>query len=43
LTGTEIVIEEFPAFKRGINAFNVGDVIKIQAANPQQQGWKMQL
>ena len=38
-TDTEIVIEGFPNFKQGEDVFKVGDVIKIQVANPSQQGW----
>jgi hypothetical protein len=38
-TDTQIVIEGFPNFKQGEDAFKIGDVIKIQVANPSQQGW----
>ena len=36
---TEIVVEGFPPFEPGRNVFNIGDVIKIEVANPQQRGW----
>jgi hypothetical protein len=38
-TDSEIVIEGFPSFKRGQEAFKIGDVIKIQVANFTQEGW----
>jgi len=38
-TDTEIDIDAFPSFKRGQDAFKVGDIIKIQVANPNQAGW----
>jgi len=38
-TDTEIVIEGFPSFKRGQDAFKIGDVIKIELANFNQEGW----
>lgn len=38
-TDTEIVIEGFPSFKRGQDAFKIGDVIKIEVANFTQTGW----
>jgi hypothetical protein len=37
----EIVIEGFPSFQRGQDAFKVGDVIKIEIGNRQQQGAPM--
>lgn len=37
-TDTEIVVEGFPPFDPGRNVFNAGDVIRIEVANPQQQG-----
>jgi hypothetical protein len=36
---TEIVVEGFPPFEPRRNVFNIGDVIKIEVANPQQRGW----
>ena len=38
-TDTEIVVEGFPPLDRAQNVFNIGDVIRIEVANPQQQGW----
>jgi hypothetical protein len=38
-TDTEIDIEGFPSFKQGQDAFKIGDVIKIQVANFNQEGW----
>jgi len=35
---TEIVVEGFPPFEPGRNVFNIGDVIKIEVASPQQRG-----
>jgi hypothetical protein len=35
----EIVVEGFPPFEPGRNVFSIGDVIKIEVANPQQRGW----
>jgi hypothetical protein len=35
---TEIVIEGFPSFQRGQDAFKVGDVIKIEVTNAQRGG-----
>jgi len=37
-TNTEIVVEGFPPFDPGRNVFGAGDVIRIEVANPQQQG-----
>ena len=34
----EIVIEGFPSFQRGQDAFKIGDVIKIEVSNAQQGG-----
>ena len=36
---TEIVIEAFTPFKQGQDAFKVGDIIKIDVANPSQSQW----
>src|SRR6516225_3962554 len=38
-TDTEIVVEGFPPFEPGRNVFDIGDVIKIEVANPEQRGW----
>ena len=38
-TDTEIDVEGFTSFKQGEDALKVGDMIKIEVANPQQQGW----
>ncbi len=38
-TDTEIVIEAFTPFKQGQDAFKVGDMIKIDVANPSQSQW----
>jgi len=38
-TDTEIVVEGFPPLDHAQNIFNIGDVIRIEVANPQQQGW----
>lgn len=38
-TDAEIVVEGFPPFEPGRNAFDIGDVIKIEVANPEQRGW----
>src|SRR5215467_2094080 len=38
-TDTEIVVEGFPPLDRAQNVFNIGDAIRIEVANPQQQGW----
>src|SRR5215472_6397529 len=37
-TDTEIVVEGFAPFEPGQKVFNVEDVIRIEVANPQQQG-----
>jgi hypothetical protein len=37
-TDSEIVVEGFSPFERGLDVFNVGDVIRIEVANPQQEG-----
>lgn len=38
-TDTEIDIDGFPSFRPGQDVFKVGDMIRIEVANPQQQGW----
>jgi len=38
-TDAEIVVEGFPPLEPGQSIFNIGDVIRIEVANPQQQGW----
>ena len=38
-TDTEIVVEGFPPFEPGRNVFHLGDVIRIEVANPEQRGW----
>ena len=35
-TDTEILIEGLPAFQRGQDAFTVGDMLKVEVRNPQQ-------
>ena len=37
-TETQIVVEGFPPFDAGRNVFKAGDAIRIEVANPQQQG-----
>lgn len=37
-TDTEIDVEGFPPFQARRNVFNPGDVIRIEVANPQQEG-----
>lgn len=37
-TDTEIVVEGFPPLEPSRNVFNLGDVIRIEVANPQEQG-----
>jgi hypothetical protein len=38
-TDTEIDVEGFPSVRPGQEVFKVRDMIKIEVANPQQQGW----
>ena len=37
-TDTEIVVEGFPPFEPGRNVFDIGDVIRIEVANPDRRG-----